>query len=388
MDYSKYDDIRPLLPHEVPTVIAELMENAELRAAYESLGTGIAWDDLRPIVSQCKTVADFKKCFSSELVRFVMKHTCASVSPLLGTEHIDKSEAYTYISNHRDIILDSAFLNVLTYEAGAMFPEIAIGDNLLVAPWVESLVKLNGNFLVRRNLQGREVLLAAKQLSGYMQDAVAAGISTWIAQREGRAKDADDRTQPALLKMLSLAGGERGLIANLKKLNILPLTCSYEYDPCDYLKAREMQMKRDNPDYKKTKAEDALNMRTGVMGYKGRVVFTLGRPLNALIEAYDWDTVAESDRPEAVAAIMDKEIHRNYTLYPANYIAWDRLTAKDEHTQHYTHEDVATFDAYLAKQLSRITMPEGYEADEAFLTSRILEMYANPAINHHKALGT
>lgn len=386
MDYSKYDDIRPLLPHEVPAVIAELMENAELRAAYESLGTGQAWDDLRPIVSQCKTVADFKKHFSSHLVRFVMKHTCASVSPLLGTEYIDQSVAYTYISNHRDIILDSAFLNVLTYDAGAKFPEIAIGDNLLVAPWVESLVKLNGNFLVRRNLQGREVLLAAKQLSGYMQDAVAAGISTWIAQREGRAKDSDDRTQPALLKMLSLAGGERGLLPNLKKLNILPLTCSYEYDPCDYLKAREMQLKRDNPDYKKTKAEDALNMRTGVMGYKGRVVFTLGRPLNTLIDAREWDAIAEGDRPEAVAAIMDREIHSNYTLYPANYIAWDRLIGKDEHIQHYTQEDVATFDAYLAKQLSRITMPEGYEADEAFLVSRILEMYANPAINHHKSL--
>lgn len=383
MDFSKYDNIRPLLPHEVPTAIQELLRNPDLKALYETLGTKPHWDELPALLSQCHSVADFKVHFSANLVRFIMKSTCTSVAPLQGIEYLPMADACTYISNHRDIILDSAFLNVLVHEAGGTFPEIAIGDNLLVAPWVEKLVKLNGNFLVRRNLQGREVLLAAKQLSGYMNEAVANGVSVWIAQREGRAKDSNDRTQPALLKMLSLSGGEKDIVSNLRKLNIIPMTCSYEYDPCDYLKAREMQLKRDMPDYQKTKAEDALNMKTGVFGFKGRVVQTLGKPLNTLLEACDFSAIPESDRPESIAAIIDMEIHRNYTLYPINYIAADRLAGGDSYKTHYTNEDIVAFEQYLDKQLARIEMPEGYLADIPFLTKRILEMYANPALNHY-----
>lgn len=385
MDFSKYDDIRPLLPQEVPTAIQELLSNPELKAIYSALGAKPSWDELPDLLGHCRSVADFKKAFSAGLVRFIMKNTCSSVAPLQGSEYLPNGQACTYISNHRDIILDSAFLNVLVYEAGGTFPEIAIGDNLLVTPWVEKLVKLNGNFLVRRNLQGREVLLAAKQLSGYMNEAVASGTPVWIAQREGRAKDSNDRTQPALLKMLSLSGGEKGIVNNLRKLNIIPMTCSYEYDPCDYLKAREMQLKRDMPDYKKSKAEDALNMKTGVLGFKGRVVQTLGKPLNTLLETYDFSEIPEGERPEAIAALLDREIHRNYTLYPINYIAADRLTGEDSYKTHYTNEDIVAFEQYLDKQLARIEMPEGYTADTSFLTERILEMYANPALNQHKA---
>lgn len=387
MDFSKYDDIRPLQAHEVPSAIQELLSNEDLRKVYESLGAKPLWSELPTVLAHCKTVADFKVSFSAGIVRFIMDNTCTSVAPLQGTEYLQDGQAYTYISNHRDIILDSAFLNVLAHDAGALFPEIAIGDNLLVTPWVEKLVKLNGNFLVRRNLQGREVLLAAKQLSGYMNEAVAHGISVWIAQREGRAKDANDRTQPALLKMLSLAGAERGIVANLGKLNIIPLTCSYEYDPCDYLKAREMQLKRDMPEYKKTKDEDALNMKTGVLGHKGRVVFTLGRPLNVLLDRYNFENIPEANRAEEIANIIDKEIHSNYTLYPINYIAWDRLHGIDAHKDKYNEADICSFDAYLEKQLARVVMPEGYEADMSFLTRCILEMYANPAINQNSALG-
>lgn len=386
MDYSKYQDIRPLLPEEVPAVIAKLLANEELRHVYETLGTEPSWEVLGEVLKHCGSVNEFKQMFSAKLVRYVMQRTCQEVRPLQGLVHLNKEQAYTYISNHRDIILDSAFLNVLLHEAGFKFPEIAIGDNLLVAPWVEDLVKLNGNFLVRRNLEGREVLLAAKQLSAYMNDALAAGIPLWIAQREGRAKDSNDRTQPALLKMLSLSGGKRGIVDNLKSLNIVPLTCSYEFDPCDYLKAREMQLKRDMPDYKKSKAEDALNMKTGVFGYKGRVTFTMGQPLNTLLEGYSFEGIEEGRRAETLAQIMDAEIHRNYTLYPINYIAWDRLSGTRVHSDKYSAEDERIAEEYISKQLSSIIMPEGYETDIPFLTERLLEMYANPAINHSKAL--
>lgn len=386
MDYSPYEDIRPLLSHEVPEAIRELLANAELKALYNQLGVSPSWDELTTLLSPVSTVADFKTNFSAQLVRHVMKRTCQSVAPLQGTANISGNEGYTYISNHRDIILDSAFLNVLLYDAGAKHPETALGDNILVAPWVERLVKLNGSFIVRRNLQGREVLLAAKQLSSYMHDAVASGTSVWIAQREGRAKDSNDRTQPALLKMLGLSGGERGIIANLRKLHIIPLSCSYEFDPCDYLKAREMQLKRDMPTYVKTKAEDALNMQTGVMGFKGRVSFALGTPLNQLLDQYpELDALAEPERPAAIAAILDREIHRNYTLYPCNYIAWDTLTGQATHQDRYSDADRKHFDDYITQQLCRMEMPEGYRADQDFLRHCLLTMYANPAINHAAA---
>lgn len=386
MDFSKYDAIRPLLPHEVPTAIKELLQEESLRSAYEELSAKPKWEDLSHLLASCQSVSDFKRMFSAHLVRHIMSLTCASVADLEGLEHITSDGAYTYISNHRDIILDSAFLNVLLHEAGAKFPEIAIGDNLLVTPWVEKLVKLNGNFLVRRGLQGREVLLAAKELSGYMNEAVAYGISVWIAQREGRAKDSNDRTQAALLKMLSLCGGQRGIVANLRQLNIIPTTCSYEYDPCDYLKAQEMQLKRDMPDYKKTKADDALNMKTGVMGYKGRVVFRLGRALNELLDTAEVESLPEVERADAIAALLDKEIHRNYEIYPINYIALDMLSGKAVYSDKYTEVDYEQFSTYLSKQISRVCLPEGYEKDDDFLRSCLLTMYANPLINHLKAV--
>lgn len=385
MDFSKYDNIRPLLPHEVPAAIEELLQNAELKAVYNSLGTTPNWDELSSLLRSCQSVKEFKEKFSANLVRYVMSKTCKSVSALQGTDNLDSKMAYTYISNHRDIILDSAILNVLAYDAGLDYPEIAIGDNLLVAPWVEKLVKLNGNFLVRRNLQGREVLLAAKELSGYMNDAVSAGISVWIAQREGRAKDSNDRTQPALLKMLSLSGSSRDIVRNLINLNIVPLTCSYEYDPCDYLKAREMQLKRDI-DYIKTKAEDALNMKTGVLGYKGRVQFTLGTPLNQIIELHDWSVIPDGQRAEELARLLDIEIHKNYTLYPCNYIAWDMLNGNPQYQHKYTDNDIQVFTQYIEGQLDKIEMPQGVVADRAYLKVRILEMYANPAINHYATI--
>ena len=386
MDYSKYERIRPLIPSEVPAAIEELLANPELRAAYESLGPALPWEQLSHILKDCHSVADFKTAFSAGLVRHIMKLTCRSVAPLQGTEVLKPECAYTYISNHRDIILDSAFLNVLIYDAGFQYPEIAIGDNLLVRPWVEKLVKLNGNFLVRRNLQGREVLLAAKELSNYMNDAILDGIPLWIAQREGRAKNSDDRTQPALLKMLSLGGSTRSFVDNLRSLNIVPLTCSYEYDPCDYLKAQEMQCKRDIEGFKKSPQDDAINMRTGVTGYKGRVTFTIGKPLNSLLDNYDWVSIPASEQPERVAEIMDKEIHRNYTLYPSNYVALDMLKGSSDNSKYYTAEEQAEFVKYLDGQLNKILLPEGVQRDEDYLKARILEMYANPVINHQKAL--
>ncbi len=386
MDFSKYDDLRPLLPEEVPAAIKQLLANDSLKALYESLGTSPSWEQLPTLLAGTSSIDDFKRRFSANLVRYVMAKTCSSVAPLQGIEHIELSRAYTYVSNHRDIILDGAFVNVLLDDAGAKFPQIAIGDNLIIQPWVETLVKLNGSFLVRRSLSGREFLLATKALSSYMHDAIASEISLWIAQREGRAKDSSDHTQPALIKMLSLGANLRGdICASLAPLRIVPICCSYEYDPCDYLKAREMQLKRDMAEYRKSKQEDALNMYTGVMGYKGRVSFALGRPLEKLMQEVRWDEVPEAERAERIASLIDLEIHRSYCLYPINYVAADRIEGSRTRQAHYSPEEEAQAEAYIAGRLGLIEMPEGITRDEEYLTARLWEMYGNPTLNLERA---
>ena len=379
MDYAKYDDIRPLLPEEVPGAIEGLIALPELRAIYERLGLSWSWEELSALLRSCRSVEDFKQRVSYHWVKQLMRGCCTSVE-LTGIEQLRPDGAYTYVSNHRDIVLDSAFLNVLLADAGAKYPQIAIGDNLMIYPWVETLVKLNGSFLVRRGLQGRQVLLAAKLLSEYMHEAVAEGQSIWIAQREGRAKDSSDHTQPALLKMLAMGSPERQPAAALASLNIVPVTCSYEYDPCDYLKAQEMQLKRDVAGYKKSPADDGINMSTGIQGWKGRVTFHIGRPLSQLLPA---DASALS--VEELASLMDAEIHRHYVLYPLNYVAYDELEGTDS-SEHYTAEERAEALRYIEARLQLVQLPEGLEPDKAFLRHCILTMYANPLRNQRKAL--
>ena len=379
MDYAKYDDIRPLLPEEVPGAIEGLIALPELRAIYERLGLSWSWEELSALLRSCRSVEDFKQRVSYHWVKQLMRGCCTSVE-LTGIEQLRPDGAYTYVSNHRDIVLDSAFLNVLLADAGAKYPQIAIGDNLMIYPWVETLVKLNGSFLVRRGLQGRQVLLAAKLLSEYMHEAVAEGQSIWIAQREGRAKDSSDHTQPALLKMLAMGSPERQPAAALASLNIVPVTCSYEYDPCDYLKAQEMQLKRDVAGYKKSPADDGINMSTGIQGWKGRVTFHIGRPLSQLLPA---DASALS--VEELASLMDAEIHRHYVLYPLNYVAYDELEGTDS-SEHYTAEERAEALRYIEARLQLVQLPEGLEPDKAFLRHCLLTMYANPLRNQRKAL--
>lgn len=375
MDLKKYESIRPLAPEEVQSAIQFLTSLEPLRAIYEGLKLGQSWEELQQVLATCHSVEDFKLKVSSHWVKHIMRQCCSSVE-LTGADHIAKEKAYTYISNHRDIILDSAFLNVLLADIGAKFPEIAIGDNLMLYPWIEILVKLNGSFLVRRNLQGREVLLAAKLLSEYMHDAIAEEKSLWIAQREGRSKDSTDKTQPALLKMLSLGAKSRQPQEALTPLHIVPVTCSYEYDPCDYLKAQEMQHKRDIDGFKKSPADDGINMRTGLFGWKGRVSFHIGRPLNELLAQREDRSLYDS--PETIASLIDEEIHRNYQLYPINYIALDQIEGKKLGLYDYSSEEEVTALKYIQSRIDLVSLQGELTPDRAFLRQCLLTMYANP----------
>ena len=296
----------------------------------------------------------------------------------MNVEAVDVTKRYTFVSNHRDIVLDSALLDVLLYDAGFNTTcEIAIGDNLLSLPWVKDLVRLNKSFIVQRSLSPREFLMASKKMAEYMHYVVGEkNDNIWIAQREGRAKDSNDRTQPSILKMMAM-GGEGSPVDRLRQLHIVPLAISYEYDPCDFLKAAEFQLRRDVPGWKKTALDDVNSMRTGIMGYKGEVHYHCAPCIDGFLDNLSPD-IPKSKVFDVIAEHIDKEIFRNYRLYPSNYIALDMLEGNEAHAGRYTADDKAAFEKYLQGQIARIDIPN---KDEAFLRERMLTMYANPARN-------
>ena len=220
---------------------------------------------------------------------------------------------------------------------------------------------------------------ASIQLSEYMHYVInQKNDNVWIAQREGRAKDSNDRTQIAILKMMTL-GGEGSIIDRLLQLHLVPLAISYEYDPCDYLKAREFQLKRDIEGWKKTAEDDVLSMKTGILGWKGKIHYHCAPCIDDYLRSLPAD-MPKNALYETIATYIDQEIHRNYRLYPNNYIALDMLNDTSSFADHYTAEDKATFEKYLEGQLAKITDVEN--KDEDFLKERILTMYANPTINY------
>ena len=276
-------------------------------------------------------------------------------------------------------MLDSAFLDVMLVDAGhPTTVEIGIGDNLLIYPWIKRLVRMNKAFTVRRGLTAHEMMRSSQLMSRYIHYAVTQKKENiWIAQREGRAKDSSDQTQDAVLKMLAMGG-------DLRELNIVPLTISYEFDPCDYLKAQEMQQKRDNPAFKKSRQDDLDNMKTGIFGYKGRVHYHCAAPINTWID--ELSDLPKKEFYETLSHRLDCELHQHYRLYPCNYIALDMLenSKASSDSSHYIAADVERFEKYLAGQLAKIELPN---KDEAFLRERMLTMYANPLRNYQAATG-
>lgn len=264
-----------------------------------------------------------------------------------------------FLTNHRDIIMDPAFLSMLLRERYGIRPFIGIGNNLFGKWWIEPFVRFNRCFVVIRGGMPREVLQHSQVLTSYIHKLRSRGKSIWLAQREGRAKDGNDLTQPAVLKMLTM--GQDNFIEAIRALNICPVCLNYEYDPCDYLKATEFQLKRDNPDWKKTKQDDILSMETGICGKKGRVIFRMTPSINRWLDTVDLSSLPHNAQVEAVAKQIDKQIHSAYEIFPRG----------------------TEFEAYLQNQLSKVTIPN---KDDAFLMDKLHEMYNNPIINHQLAI--
>ena len=373
---AEFDAIRAYEDRDLAATIKTLFADEAFRGVLQSLFPNQSLPLLEKQLSSYTSILEFQKKFIRGLVTQLIQKTGNGLT-LDISALTNKRLPYTYISNHRDIILDSALLDILLIDAE--FPqtvEIAIGDNLLVYPWIKHLVRLNKAFIVQRSLGLREMLAASKLMSRYMHFVITQKKNPiWIAQREGRAKDGNDRTQEAVLKMIAM-GGEGTATERLMAMHIVPLSISYEFDPCDFLKAKEFQMKRDNPAYKKTRADDLVNMQTGLFGYKGRVHYACAPCID------DWiatrEGLSNAEFFAATARRLDEEIYRNYRLYPNNFVALDLLNNRKDYISHYSEEDKVQFEQYLRQQIDKIDLPN---KDEAFLRERLLEMYANPAKN-------
>lgn len=373
---QEFDEIRPYYDEELPAVYEELIADPAFRQVAGAAMPDLPFDRLAALMRSCKTKQDFQVNICYNILKRIIREATQGVT-FDNSAQPDRRSAYTYVSNHRDIVLDSGFLSLMLVEQGQDTVEIAIGDNLLIYPWIKKLVRINKSFIVQRALTMRQMLEASARMSRYMHHTIRdKHQSIWIAQREGRAKDSSDRTQESILKMMAMAG-EGDIISRLQEMNIVPLAISYEYDPCDYLKAREFQQKRDNPDYKKTTADDLLNMQTGLLGYKGRVHLCTAPCINDQLEALD-RSLPKQELFLRAAGLVDRGIFANYRLYPNNYAAADLLEGGNRFASHYTAEDKRHFTDYVARQLARIDLPG---KDEVFLREKLLLMYANPLRN-------
>lgn len=400
---DEFDAIRPFRDHEAPQVIHRLLHEHDLAAIITRFRfpklpawlckptTLLVKQFLKREFSKIDDVQTFQQLVWRYVARTVDKTT--SGLRVEGLEKLDKNQSYLFISNHRDIVLDPALLDYALVNAGLDTVEIAIGDNLLRDPMVSDLMRLNKSFVVKRSVEGLKAKLAAlTQLSRYIESTLARGQSVWIAQREGRAKDGIDRTDPAVVKMLSIYGKKRGMdfSESIRHLNIVPVAISYEYDPCDGLKAAELQAREGAAaEYVKADNEDIISIVKGIASPKGRVHISVGTPLQ--------DHYAGAD---AVAAAIDAQIVANYKLFPSNLIAFEQLQKPASRFGAALQEDARAHLQQLAAQSreawERLDAAEMRRKASEFkdriahypekLQRYILEMYANPLMNKIEVL--
>lgn len=379
-----FDDIRPFERGEMKFALNELLRDRHFNkmiGGFLPLPKVVRNALFKLLFVGIKTPLDFQVRFMKPIVRHILRKHANKAS--FEHDAICSKGNYSFISNHRDIVLDSAILSYLLHKSGfATTCEIAIGDNLLIYPWIKTLVRMNKAFIVRRSLKAKEMLESSRLMSSYIHYAVTQKKENlWIAQREGRAKDSSDQTQDSVLKMLAM-GAELPPVESLRELNITPLTISYEYDPCDYLKAQEFQQRRDDASWKKSKQDDLDNMRIGIFGYKGHVHYHCAPCINEWI-----DELAELPKQEFYRVLAERitaEIHRGYMLYPCNFIAYDELNGTKHFADRYSAADVKKFDEYLNGQIAKVSVAN---PDIPFLRGRILTMYANPVENKLKSCG-
>ncbi len=368
---NKYDDIRFFNDAEVQIALQSAVRHPMIKTLFEYTFKGMDYKEAKKIVLSCTSINDFQRDVISKTVQRVLDESSAGLTTT-GFDQLDPKLSYLYISNHRDIVLDTSLINLTLFNHGLIRTASAIGDNLVQRPFVNALSKLTRNFIVKRGVSPREILLSSKKLSEYIHFLTQEeNRSVWIAQRQGRTKDGNDVTEQGVLKMIGLAAGKEGIEQYFNKLRIVPVSISYEYDPTDILKVPELLAKEADEEYIKSENEDFNSILKGALGQKKHIHIHAAQPFQ-IQEVVDQSTNQVLQR---MVHHLDAEIQTNYRLWPTNYVAQDLLTRDFKYQSHYTDHDRLQFERRLRMRVNI----EDQKAVESFLN-----MYARPVSNKEK----
>ena len=372
---QKFDKIRPFYDAEINEAIRSSVNHPMMKALMNFTFPEVDDSVWKDQLIKTHSIRDFQCNFIYQSVQKVLEKSSDGLSTS-GFEKLEKNTSYLFISNHRDIILDTSLLNAALFEHGLVMTASAIGDNLVKKSFLLTLSKLNRNFLVQRGLPPRELLQSSKLLSEYIQQLLLReNRSVWIAQREGRTKDGNDATHPGVLKMLAMASENEDLMSYFKNLKIVPVSISYEYDPTDALKMPQLMAEANNEIYIKEKNEDFMTLLSGIIGQKKRIHIHIGDVLKTELDSIAAEHDNSNKQIQALAQVIDDSILKNYKLWPTNYIAYDILNRTDEYRSFYTDNEKLLFERRLEIRIDQ-NNPVALEG--------FLNMYANPVVNKMK----
>lgn len=374
---SKFDSIRPYYDSEVNEALKSVVAHPMMKALMLFTFPELQEEEWQKQLVKTHSIRDFQCNFIYHAARKVLEKSSDGLTTS-GFEKLEKNTPYLFISNHRDIILDTSLLNVALFEHGLTMTASAIGDNLVQKDFLLKLSKLNRNFLVQRGLTPRELLQSSKLLSEYIhQMLLRENRSVWIAQREGRTKDGNDQTQQGVLKMIAMAAEELSPADYFKQLKVVPVSISYEYDPTDMLKMPQLLAQYKNELYIKEKNEDFITLMSGIIGQKKRIHIHIGNTLDEQLTAISEEFEAGNKQLQAIAQVLDEAIISGYQLWPTNYIAYDLLKGTTQFENEYTEQEKLLFERRLEMKIDKT---------DVFQRESFLAMYANPVINQKKLI--
>ena len=371
----KFDAIRSFYDSEINEAILKVIDHPMMKALMNFCFPGEEDEVWKEQLRKTHSIRDFQCNFIYHGVQQVLEKSSEGLTTS-GFEKLEKNTAYLYISNHRDIVLDTTLLNSSLFEHGLDMTSSAIGDNLVKKSFLKTLSKLNRNFLVQRGLSPRELLVSSKLLSEYMAELMLhQNRSVWIAQREGRTKDGNDETNPGVLKMIGMGSDEPNIMDYFKKIKIVPVSISYEYDPTDALKMPQLMAEANNEIYIKEKNEDFKTLLSGIIGQKKRIHIHIGDILDTEIDEIIENVDTTNKQVQALAQVIDDSILSNYKLWTTNFIAYDILNCSNRFAHLYTENEKLLFERRLEMRIDH----EHPVAKQGFL-----DMYANPVVNKLK----
>ena len=372
---QKFDAIRPFYETEVNEALQSVIPHPMMKALMNFTFPEMDDEVWKAQLKKTHSIRDFQCNFIYHTVQRILENSSDGLTTS-GFEHLEKNNSYLFISNHRDILLDTTLLNAALFQNGYLMTASAIGDNLVQKSFIKTLARLNRNFLVLRGLSPREMLQSSKLLSEYMgQLLLHENRSVWIAQREGRTKDGNDETNPGVLKMIGMASDETDVMQYFKKLKIVPVSISYEYDPTDVLKMPQLLAEANNEVYVKSKNEDLNTILSGVMGQKKRIHLHIGKVLDTEIDQIVAENDSSNKQIQALAQKIDDAVLSNYKLWPTNFIAYDIVHKTSTYSHMYTESEKSLFERRLEMRIG---------LDNPIALEGFLAMYANPVVNKLK----